>query len=65
MGDKSINKKEQVLEILQGETLSTGRITALISSNQYMTEKILFELEKENKIIKLNKPRGTYWKKNE
>ena len=57
-----VDKKNLILKLLKKNSeLSTSKIAYLISSNQYKTEEILFELEKENKVKKRQAKKGVYW----
>jgi len=57
-----VNKKEKILKYLKkNKQTATGKIALMIKSNQWMAEKYLEELEKENKIKRFKTPIATYW----
>ena len=54
--------EERILEILKEGEKSSSEITSLLSRGYYDVLKILKKLELENKIIKIEMGKYTFWR---
>jgi len=56
------DKKKEIIKLLRKESeLSTSRIAFMINSNYWRTERLLWELKEDKKVIRKQGKSGVYW----